>query len=80
MRLMCVHKLSLLLLLLLAGWSGGYEVTEMVEGRLEAESVNHYTIDTTGILIGSALQHYLVHVSLSLSLPLSLSIRAQWLY
>ena len=38
------------LLLPVVCWA--YEVTDVVDGKLAAEEANHYTIDTSGILIG----------------------------
>ena len=52
-RLMCVSPSYFFLLLLVLGGAGqAYEVAELVEGVVEAEAVNHYTVDVTGVVVG----------------------------
>ena len=49
----CPLALLLLLVLLLLGEGGqAYELAELVEGSLEADTVNYYTVDATGVLVG----------------------------
>lgn len=46
-----------LLLSLLPAVSRAYEVVEIVEGRLAADEANHYTVRTTGVLVGIGTCH-----------------------
>ena len=49
----CPLALLLLLVLLLLGEGGqAYELAELVEGSLEAETAHYYTVDATGVLVG----------------------------
>lgn len=41
-----------LLLSLLPAVCRAYEIVETVEGRLAADEANHYTVRTTGVLVG----------------------------
>lgn len=41
-----------LLLSLLPAVCRAYQVVEVVEGRLAADEANHYTVRTTGVLVG----------------------------